>query len=258
MAGIILEQTSNTTSDDLRVSATDNFETYTHSYKEEKVSIETLNIKVYESISYATSSPIVAEAKYKKFISQENPYYSEEQIIQDSVKVPNSEDTKLILEATKETSLELSQKSDAEYLAKRVARLAVVQSLYQMDVASTDADSVKSYMQNEFFKRNEDLYGIIDFAYFGQFFAESSNDLRKFDNEIKSLLHSEMDLRRVSKSVLAIIRACAHEIHMSDLHIGILINEYVEISKAFFDEGNEVSFINGLLNNLAILHNKKQ
>lgn len=135
-------------------------------------------------------------------------------------------------------------------LARSVARLAAVQALYQMEVSgATTADVLADFTAGKLPRETEASY------------TESEGDLELFkllvekavdrqatlDRTIARHLGKGWRLERIDAVARAILRSGAAELEQrADIPVAVVIDEYVEIAKAFF-EGPEPGFINAAL-----------
>lgn len=135
------------------------------------------------------------------------------------------------------------------HAARSTARLAAVQALYQMEVsgASTadvlaDFDAGKLPREDEM-KRAEEG----DLELFRTLVESAVNRQLTIDRAIARRLGKGWKLERLDAVARAILRAGVVELEQrTDIPTAVVINEYVEIAKAFFD-GPEPGFVNGTL-----------
>jgi N utilization substance protein B len=136
---------------------------------------------------------------------------------------------------------------------RSVARLAAVQALYQMEVSGAGVDSViREFSEHRF---DRDVEGERLAAADETFFAELAKGVvtnqAKIDQGIVKRLASGWRLERLDATARAVLRAGAFELmYRPDVPTEVVINEYVEIAKSFF-EGPESGFINGALDAIA-------
>ena len=136
---------------------------------------------------------------------------------------------------------------------RSVARLAAVQALYQMEVSGAGVDSViREFGEHRF---DRDVEGEQLAAADEIFFADLARGVvanqAKIDQGIVKRLASGWRLERLDATARAVLRAGAFELmYRSDVPTEVVINEYVEIAKSFF-EGPESGFINGALDAIA-------
>ena len=73
----------------------------------------------------------------------------------------------------------------------------------------------------------------------------------EIDARLGARLAEGWSLARLDKTMLQILRAAAYElIARADIGVGTVINEYLDVTHAFFD-AREAKFVNGLLDALA-------
>ena len=136
---------------------------------------------------------------------------------------------------------------------RSVARLAAVQALYQMEVSGVGVDAViREFSEHRF---DRDVDGEKMAAADETFFAELAKGVvakqGEVDQAIVKRLASGWRLDRLDATARAVLRAGAFElIHRRDVPTEVVIDEYVEIAKSFF-EGAEAGFINGALDAIA-------
>ncbi|ALL13640.1 transcription antitermination factor NusB [Caulobacter henricii] len=136
---------------------------------------------------------------------------------------------------------------------RSVARLAAVQALYQMEVSGVGVDAVVREFSEHRFDRDVD--GEQMAAADETFFAELAKGVvakqGEVDQAIVKRLASGWRLDRLDATARAVLRAGAFELmHRPDVPTEVVIDEYVEIAKSFF-EGPEAGFINGALDAIA-------
>lgn len=137
--------------------------------------------------------------------------------------------------------------------ARTVARLAAVQALYQLDLGGEGVDTVIREFSNHRF--DGDIEGQTlaeaDEAWFGDIVRGVVESQKSIDPAITARLASNWRLERLDATLRALLRAGAWELtHKVDVPREIVIDEYVELAKAFFDE-SEARFINAALDGVA-------
>jgi N utilization substance protein B len=127
--------------------------------------------------------------------------------------------------------------SSRDRRARTVARLAAVQALYQMELAGVGVENVISEFAN--YRFDADIVrGVID-------------SQREVDAAVKARLASNWRMERLDSTVRALLRSGAWELaHKPEVPKEIVIDEYVELAKAFFDEA-EAKFVNAALDGVA-------
>lgn len=137
--------------------------------------------------------------------------------------------------------------------ARSVARLAAVQALYQMEVSSAGAEAViREFGEHRFDRDVEDMtLAGADEAFFADLVRGVVAHQGQVDTAVARRLAQNWRLERIDATVRAILRAGAYELtHRPDVPTEVVIDEYVELAKSFF-EGPEPGFVNGALDGVA-------
>jgi len=137
--------------------------------------------------------------------------------------------------------------------SRSVARLAAVQALYQMEVSSVGAEAViREFGEHRFERDIDDLtLSGADEAFFADLVRGVVANQREVDAAVARRLAQNWRLERIDATVRAILRAGAYELtHRADVPTEVVIDEYVELAKSFF-EGPEPGFVNGALDGVA-------
>lgn len=142
--------------------------------------------------------------------------------------------------------------------ARTVARLVLVQALYQMEIAGTGVESVIREFAD--FRFDGDIeggdaevgtLGAADEAFFAEGLRTVVKEQAGIDAIVSERLAANWRLDRIDTTLRAILRAGAWELKFRpDVGLEVVINEYVEIAKAFFG-GEEARFVNGALDGIA-------
>ena len=133
------------------------------------------------------------------------------------------------------------------------ARLAAVQALYQMDLGgATLPDVIDEFETHRLGKELDgEQYRDADAAFFREIVAGVVADQRELDPAIDAALTVDWPLARVDATLRAILRSGAFELaHRHDVPARVVITEYVDVAKAFFED--EVpAMVNAVLDALA-------
>ena len=166
---------------------------------------------------------------------------------------PNS--LKSVLEQLAEADRQRAepQLTSKQRRARTVARLAAVQALYQMELAGEGVETVISEFSNHRF--DSDIEGEAlaeaDEAYFAEIVRGVVTDQRELDAAVKARLASNWRLERLDATLRALLRSGAWELlKQPDTPREVVIDEYVELAKAFFDDA-EARFVNAALDGVA-------
>ncbi len=139
----------------------------------------------------------------------------------------------------------------ADIEARRVARLGAVQALYQMEVsgASTE-DVIAAFDTGRLPRESEDILitdAEGDMELFRTLVEKAVDRQATLDRAIARHLSKGWRLERIDAVARAILRAGAAELEQRpDIPVAVVIDEYVEVAKRFF-EGPEPGFVNATL-----------
>ena len=133
--------------------------------------------------------------------------------------------------------------------SRSAARLAAVQALYQHEMEATPvARLIHEFHQHRIGATIEDAeYADADLAFFDDVVKGALARLPEIDAAIVARLASGWSMERIDRTMKAILRAGTYELlARSDVPVGAVVSEYVDVAKAFFD-AREAGFANGLL-----------
>jgi N utilization substance protein B len=146
-----------------------------------------------------------------------------------------------------------SDLSPAQRRARTVARLAAVQALYQLEMGGEGVDKVVREFSDHRFQGDieGETLADADEAYFAEIVRGVVADQAAIDRAVVKRLAEGWKLERIDATVRAILRSGAWELlHRKDVAREIVIDEYVELAKAFF-EATEAKFVNAALDGVA-------
>ena len=135
-------------------------------------------------------------------------------------------------------------KVDAE--ARRAARLAAVQALYQMELVGAGAGEVaEEFIAHRFDETPTDT------EFFRSIVEGVPVHQAEIDKAIAACLSQTWTLARVDSILRAILRAAGLElVAQRDVPAKVVIDEYVGIARDFF-AGDEPGFVNAALDTMA-------
>lgn len=152
-----------------------------------------------------------------------------------------------------EASRQNETPSEQRARLRRTARLSAVQALYQMELTGAGAKQVVMQFRNHSFGYDDEPGQYIEAD--EDFFEDLLTGIVSRQDEVDSLAASVVKegwkYSRLDSTVRAILRAAGYElVARDDVPSAVVINEYVDIAKAFY-EGPEPGFINATLDALA-------
>jgi transcription antitermination protein NusB len=140
---------------------------------------------------------------------------------------------------------------------RSTARLAAVQALYQMDMAGTDLNEVVREFAE--YRLGGEVGADIEGQRYkeadSEFFEEIIRGVVRLQRDIDPLLDERLAtgwrLTRIDSILRATLRSAAFELlERHDVPARVVLNEYIDISRAFF-EHDEPKVVNGVLDSLA-------
>lgn len=133
------------------------------------------------------------------------------------------------------------------------ARLAAVQALYQMDIGGAGVLEIVAEYESHRLGNEIDgeQYRPADPAWFRAVVSGVVEKQRALDPVIRASLTEDWPLSRLDATLRAILRAGAWELSFKkDVPVPVIVTEYVDIARAFFDE-DEPKIVNAVLDRLA-------
>lgn len=133
--------------------------------------------------------------------------------------------------------------------ARSAARLAAVQALYQMEACGQGVDA--TIREFETYRLGGEIEGArlhdADRAFFADILRGTVAAQDRLDPYLGRQLAAGWKLSRIDATARAILRAGLYElIRRADVPAKVVISEYLDIARAFFD-GDEPKFINAVL-----------
>ncbi len=136
---------------------------------------------------------------------------------------------------------------------KSAARLYSVQALFQMEAAGQTLDKVREEFETHRFGMvvEEGAFEEGDPDLFRSLLESAVTLQAKVDQLTDRALVAKWPLGRIDPTLRALFRAAGGELLGSDTPPKVVINEFVEVARAFFPEGKEAGFVNGVLDHMA-------
>ncbi len=142
---------------------------------------------------------------------------------------------------------------DQKRQMKSASRLYAVQALFQMEASDANLDEVRLQFESHRFG------AVVD----GEEWAEGNVDLfrallngavekqAKIDQMTDRALAVKWPIDRIDPTLRALFRAAGAEVLSLETPPKVVINEYVDVAKAFFPDGKEAGFVNAVLDFMA-------
>jgi len=138
------------------------------------------------------------------------------------------------------------------------ARLAAVQALYQMDIGRQSLEDTLAQFQVHHLGREieGEQYLPADADFFRQIVSGVIRSQLDIDPSIDSALDKGWPMVRIDATLRAILRAATFELlRRKDIPTGVVITEYVDIARAFYDD-DATGMVNGVLDAIARQSNR--
>ena len=134
------------------------------------------------------------------------------------------------------------------------ARLAAVQALYQMDVGRQSLEDTLAQFSAHRLGGHEiegDRYLPADADFFRQIVGGVVKGQLQIDPLVDGALEQGWPMARVDATLRAILRAAVFELtRRRDIPVGVVITEYVDIAKAFYED-DAPGLVNGVLDKVS-------
>jgi N utilization substance protein B len=133
------------------------------------------------------------------------------------------------------------------------ARLAAVQALYQMDVGRQTLEDTLSQFNVHMLGREVEgeQYLPADADFFRQIVTGVIKSQLDIDPIIDKALSNDWPVGRIDATLRAILRGAAFELlRRKDIPQGVVISEYVDIAKAFYED-DAPKLVHGVLDTIA-------
>ncbi len=147
----------------------------------------------------------------------------------------------------------MSKPSQQGVSTRRLSRLNAVQALYQHELSGDDIEYIINQFTSATFKTYVSLNKILkpEPEFLKELVLGVQAHFPSLDQDISNHLSSGWHLERVSIVTLSILRLAVYELKYQPLTpTPVIINEYIEVTKDFFEE-KEAAFVNGILDAIA-------
>jgi N utilization substance protein B len=136
---------------------------------------------------------------------------------------------------------------------RSAARFYAVQALFQMEAADAGLEAVIE--EFETLRMGAEIDGTRfaepDLAHFRALLTAAVNHQARIDQLTQAALVARWPIDRIDPTLRAVFRAAGAELVATDTPPKVTITEYVDVAKAFYPEGKEAKFVNGVLDHMA-------
>jgi N utilization substance protein B len=136
---------------------------------------------------------------------------------------------------------------------RSAARLYAVQALFQMESSGQTVEAVQREFEDHRFGATYDGDEMAegDNKHFRNLLNHAVNRQARIDQMTDRALVAKWPIDRIDPVLRALFRAAGAELVEMPTPPKVVINEYVDIAKAFFPEGKEPKFVNAVLDFMA-------
>ncbi len=136
---------------------------------------------------------------------------------------------------------------------RSAARFYAVQALFQMEAADTGLETVLGEFETHRVGAEIDgaTFAEPDLPHFRALLAAAVTNQARIDQTVDRALEARWPIDRIDPTLRAVFRAAGAELVATDTPPKVTINEYVDVAKAFYPEGKEAKFVNGVLDHMA-------
>ena len=146
------------------------------------------------------------------------------------------------------------KKVDEKRRKRSASRLYAVQALFQMEQSGQSVDKVAvEFLDHRFGLAQEDGEELVegDVDLFRRITDEAVNWQAKIDQMTDRGLVAKWPIARIDPTLRALFRAAGAELVATETPPKVIINEYVDVARAFFPDGKEAQFVNAVLDHMA-------
>ncbi|MBO6883309.1 MAG: transcription antitermination factor NusB [Marivita sp.] len=146
------------------------------------------------------------------------------------------------------------KKVDEKRQKRSASRLYAVQALFQMEQSGQTVDKVAAeFLDHRFGLAQVDGEELVegDVDLFRRITEEAVNWQAKIDQMTDRGLVAKWPIARIDPTLRALFRAAGAELVATETPPKVIINEYVDVARAFFPEGKEPQFVNAVLDHMA-------
>ena len=144
-------------------------------------------------------------------------------------------------------------KKELKKQMKSAARLYAVQALFQMEASGQTVEGIQQEFENHRFGAvyDGDEMAEGDVTHFRALLNHAVNRQARIDQMTDRALVAKWPIDRIDPVLRALFRAAGAELVEMATPPKVVINEFVDVAKAFFPDGKEPKFVNAVLDYMA-------
>ena len=138
------------------------------------------------------------------------------------------------------------------HFKKSAARLYAIQALFQMEISKLPLDEITAEFETHRIGAIIDnyTYNEADLRMFRAIINNAVKQQGRIDKMTNQSLNDSWPLKRIDPTLRALFRAATSELLIQETPPKAVVNEFIEIAKAFFPTGREAKLVNGVLDNI--------
>ena len=138
------------------------------------------------------------------------------------------------------------------HFKKSAARLYAIQALFQMEISKLPLDEITAEFETHRIGARIDnyTYNEADLRMFRAIINNAVKQQGRIDKMTNQSLNDSWPLKRIDPTLRALFRAATSELLIQETPPKAVVNEFIEIAKAFFPTGREAKLVNGVLDNI--------
>lgn len=138
-------------------------------------------------------------------------------------------------------------------LRRSAARLAAVQALYRMEIAEAPLPETEREFESRWIGAvlEGETYREADVDFFRRILRMAVDRQSEIDKATDAALVDRWPLGRIDPTLRAIFRAGGAELAGMDTPPRVAISEFVDVAKAFYEDGPESKLANAVLDQMA-------
>ncbi|MFO1141880.1 MAG: transcription antitermination factor NusB [Amaricoccus sp.] len=136
---------------------------------------------------------------------------------------------------------------------RSAARFYAVQALFQMEAASAGLETVLEEFETHRLGAEIDgtTYAEPDLEHFRALVTTAVSEQARIDQLTHQALVARWPIDRIDPTLRALFRAAGAELVAGETPPRVAITEFVDVAKAFYPDGREAKFVNGVLDHMA-------
>ncbi len=136
---------------------------------------------------------------------------------------------------------------------RTTARFYAVQALFQMEAAEVGLETIiEEFLTHRVGAVIDGVrFGDADVPHFRNLLGVAVAEQALIDQMTHRALVARWPIERIDPTLRALFRAAGAELVGADTPPKVTITEYLEIAKAFYPDGKEAKFVNGVLDHMA-------